>query len=234
MNSATGRRAAPRAKRDGGAHALRPRLPTETRQRIIVAEAVRFFAEAGFEGQTRVLAKRLGITHSLLYRHFAGKDDLIERVYREVYLGRWRPEWERLLSDRSRPLEARLKSFYRIYTDAIFNLEWVRIFIFAGLKGVDINTRYLALIERHVLRPVCRELRVEAGLPDPDELPVAPEELEMAWGLHGRIFSLAIRKWVYGVPMPRQFVATIDTSVHAFLHGAARSLASGAIATGRR
>lgn len=228
--SSPARRQVPGTKKAAPSRAGRRRLSAEARQRTILTEAIRFFAEEGFEGQTRALAQRLGITHSLLYRHFAGKDDLIERVYREVYLGRWRPQWRLLLGDRTMPFEVRLKSFYRVYTEAIFDRHWVRIFIFAGLKGVDINTRYMAIIEKQVLRPICLELRAEAGLADADD-PVTSEELEMVWGLHGRIFSLAIRKWVYSVPMPRDLDATIDGAVEIFLRGAlppsARSRAVG-------
>ena len=49
------------------------------RERFIVDEAVKFFfAEHGFGGQTRELAKRMGITHSAIYRHFPSKEALIE------------------------------------------------------------------------------------------------------------------------------------------------------------
>ncbi len=49
------------------------------REQAILNEAIRFFAEHGFEGQTRELAKRMGITHSAIYRHFPSKEALIER-----------------------------------------------------------------------------------------------------------------------------------------------------------
>lgn len=81
------------------------------RERAIVDEAIRFFAERGFEGQTRELAKRMGITHSGIYRHFPSKEALIERVYQEVYLSRWSPDWGALIRDRALPLEARLTRF---------------------------------------------------------------------------------------------------------------------------
>ena len=56
------------------------RLPREERERRIVQEAIRFFAEAGFGGDTRELAKRVNVTHPLLFRYFPSKDALIERV----------------------------------------------------------------------------------------------------------------------------------------------------------
>src|SRR3954453_5340305 len=69
------------------------------RERAILDEAIRFFAERGFEGQTRELAKRLGITHSAIYRHFPSKEAWIERVYKEFYLTRWSPVWARVTRD---------------------------------------------------------------------------------------------------------------------------------------
>src|ERR1700704_2652866 len=67
-----------------------PRLDPTQREAIITREAVAFFAECGFEGQTRQLAKRLRITQPLLYRYFPTKEALIERVYQEVFVGRWK------------------------------------------------------------------------------------------------------------------------------------------------
>lgn len=195
------------------------RLPRIERERLIVEEAIRFFAEVGFEGQTRALAKRLGVTQPLLYRYFPDKESLIERVYEEVYLRRWNPSWEELLVDRSRPLSERLCLFYNAYARAIFSYEWVRIFMFGGLKGVNINARYLSIIREHVLIPVCRELRAAAGLDDAVP-PISEAELECAWGLHGGIFYIAIRRWVYGVPASQPVERTIENQVTTFLEGA--------------
>src|ERR1700739_1778532 len=67
------------------------RLDPAEREAIIAREAVSFFAEHGVAGQTRELAKRLRITQPLLYRYFPSKEALIERVYQEVFVGRWKP-----------------------------------------------------------------------------------------------------------------------------------------------
>lgn len=204
----------------GPAPRKRRRLGREERERLIVEEAIRFFAEVGFEGQTRELAKRLGVTQPLLYRYFPSKDDLIERVYQEVFLRRWNPAWEALIADRSLPLKARLVRFYTEYAAAIFNYTWVRIFMFAGLKGVGINRRYLDIIREKVFIPVCGELRASAGLPPPEEEPLSDEELEMAWGLHGSFYYMAIRKWVYNLPIPDEIAPVIERKVTTFLEGA--------------
>src|SRR5260221_11324295 len=106
----------------------RRRLDPEDREREIVDGAVAFFAEVGFDGGLRDLAKRLGITHQNLFRYFPTKEALIERVYKEVYLDRWQPEWEAVLHDRTKPIERRLIHFYESYLPAIFGYDWVRLF----------------------------------------------------------------------------------------------------------
>ena len=143
--------------------AKRRRLSPEAREREIVDGAIRFFAEVGFGGGLRDLAKRLGITHQNLFRYFPTKEALIERVYLEVYFNRWQPEWETLLRDTSRPLAARLIDFYNAYLPVIFRYDWVRIFLFAGLKGVDIPQRYMGIIQARLVEPLALELRELAG-----------------------------------------------------------------------
>src|SRR6202035_5939028 len=105
----------------------RRRLDPEDREREILDRAVAFFAEVGFDGGLRDLAKRLGITHQNLFRYFPTKEALIERVYREVYLSRWQPEWEAFLNDKTDPLATRLTNFYNAYLAAIFRYESDRL-----------------------------------------------------------------------------------------------------------
>jgi len=96
----------------------RKRLSGPEREQAIVEEAVRFFAEVGFDGDTRQLAQRLGVTQSLMYKYFPSKAALIDRVYEEVYLGRWNPFWETVIRDRTIPLEDRLVQLYVEYAKA--------------------------------------------------------------------------------------------------------------------
>lgn len=200
------------------------------REQAIVSEAIRFFAEHGFEGQTRELAKRMGITHSAIYRHFPSKEALIERVYEQVYLSRWQPGWGLLIKDRSRPLESRLDQFYREYVAQVFDHDWVRIFVFSGLRSFDITGRYLDIVRREVIEPACAELRHELGLPDVAILPLAERETEMFWGLHGRIFYIAIRRFVYQTATPSDLGDIVGDAVRGFFIGArqiSRELAEG-------
>lgn len=202
----------------------RQRLDPAERERLIVEGAVRFFAEVGFDGHTRELAKRLGITQPLLYRYFPSKEHLIERVYEEVYLKRWQPRWEVLVADRSRPLEDRLIQFYKEYTGVIFDSDWIRIFMLAGLKDVGINKRYLAIVRKHLFIPLCNDLRELAGLPDAATLPLTNEEVELASALHGSIVYVAIRKWIYHLPLPTNLDAHVERVVRTFLRGAPATL----------
>lgn len=201
---------------------VRRRLPRREREKLIIAEAVKFFAEVGFEGQTRALAQRLGVTQPLLYRYFPDKDALIDRVYQEVFLGGWDPQWERALADRSRPLVDRVIEFYLNYTQTNFNFERVRLFMFAGLKDHGIATRYLAFIREHLFIPLCVELRAEAGL-DPDAS-ISDVEIECVAGLHGAISYVGLRRWVYQCPVPDDIGLLVTQQVVAFLEGAARAL----------
>ncbi|MGB4865649.1 MAG: TetR/AcrR family transcriptional regulator [Hyphomicrobium sp.] len=189
------------------------------REQFILEEAVRFFAEHGFEGQTRELAKRMGLTHSAIYRHFPSKEALIERVYEHIFLSRWNPDWGKLIRDRERPLETRLTDFYLQYAERVFHYDWVRIFVFSGLKGYGLTQRYLEIVRNQIIEPACRELRHELGLPNADQYPLSERETELLWGLHGRIFYLAIRRFVYVTPTPDCLETTVRDGVKTFISG---------------
>jgi len=196
------------------------RLLAGEREKLIVDEAIRFFAEAGFSGQTRELSRRLGITQPLLYRYFPSKRALLERVYQEVFLGRWDPSWQTLLEDRSVPLRERLIEFYRRYTRVVFRPEWIRLYMYAGLAGTGFNRRYIDLVEKLLLARICVELRHALGLPDSARQPVTPFEMELAWDLHGGIFYYCVRKYVYGSRVHQDLGALIENAVDSLLLGA--------------
>lgn len=197
---------------------VRTRLTTEQREQQILENAIRFFSERGLEGQTRELAQRIGITHPLLYHYFPTKRALVERVYRELFLGRWKSEWERWLADKDAPLEARLVRFAQDYASTILTQEWVRIFIFSGLSDRYIPDRYLALLRERLFPVVLRETRRHLGRPlrgKPSE-----RETELVWSLHGSIFYIGIRRWIYGLPGPEDMGQAAEDRVRAYLAAA--------------
>jgi AcrR family transcriptional regulator len=198
----------------------RKRMKREDRDREIAKAAVAFFAEVGFDGDTRELARRLGVTQSLIFRYFPNKAALIERVYQEVYVGRWNPYWETIIADRRVPLQDRLVRLYKDYSRVSLTYDWVRIFMFSGLKGEDINTRYLKFLRSRILEPIAIEVRADLGLPTPEELPLKMSEIELAWGINSRIFYLGQRQWIFNVPLDIELDQIIEHTIITYLSGA--------------
>jgi AcrR family transcriptional regulator len=188
----------------------RQRLSPEERSKQIIDAAVVYFAEHGLEGNTRDLSKQMGVTQSLIFKYFATKADLIEAVYNRVYLDRIAPHWSDLVDDSTRPLRSRLVQFYTEYAQAIFTYEWMRIFMFSGLAGAELNRRYLDHLSTLILRPILTQIRAEAKsarLPD----------FEDVWNLHGGIVYIGIRKYVYQMPTADPDTALIARAVDRFL-----------------
>ena len=202
------------------------RLSPGDRRREFVAKATEFFSEEGFGGGTRALARRLGVTQPLLYRYFPSKDDLIKEVYRTVYLDPLETGWEKLLTDRTRPLRDRLREFYRAYTDAIFTRKWLRIYLYSGLKGLDINRWYVGMVRDKILTRIIRECRHEVGLAVQSKPTAA--ELELAWVFHGGIFYYGVRKYIYESPVLEDKERIISDALDVFLAGFARVAESSA------
>jgi AcrR family transcriptional regulator len=202
-----------------GVPAPRRRLAPEEREHDIVQRAVAVFAKHGFEVSTRDLAKELGITQPLLYRYFESKEALVDRVYEEVFVSRWNPEWEEWLADRSVPLRDRLCRYLKDYARFVLRSEWVRIFIYAGLSRGGINQKYLSRLRERHFAVIARELRQEYGIPEPTTTAQEDEEIELVWAMHSGVFYIGVRKWVYGQPTPRNLDRVIDMRVDAFLHG---------------
>jgi AcrR family transcriptional regulator len=199
--------------------AARTRLSPADRERQIIDGAIAYFSEVGFSGQTRELSKRLGITQPLLYRYFANKQALVDRVYQTVFEGRWNPAWITLLQDRAVPFRDRLIEFYRQYSEATYRPDWIRIYMYAGLSSPTLNQRYIKLIRRELMPVYCRELRHDCGLGDFKET-VSDEEMEFVWSLHGGIFYYAVRHYVYKTRMTVDFMTQVGFAVDNFLAGA--------------
>lgn len=199
---------------------IRRRLPPEEREQHIAEHAVRYFAEVGFDADTRALAREMGVTQSLIFRYFPTKEALVDRVYREVYVGRWKPAWEALIADRTRPLPARLKELYVDYSHTALTRDWVRIFMFSGLRGHDINSRYLATLRKRVLEPVAAEVRAYLGLPDVREVPLSEEEVELVWSINARVFYYGQRNWIFNVPARVDIARLVEMTIDAFVASA--------------
>ena len=179
-----------------GSSSPRRRLLPPARERMLVEGAIRFFSEHGLDGQLRDLARSLGITHTLLYHYFPTKQALIERVYAELFEGRWRAEWESLLDDKTLDVQSKLTHFYIEYAKVILERDWVRIFIFSGLSDRYITARYFSMLEIKLFPRLLRESRRFRGHTGRGK--ATAREMELLMGLHGGIFYIGMRRWVYG------------------------------------
>ena len=206
-----------RSKRAAPARAARrQRLNPEDRERMIVEGAVRYFAANGFDGDTRALAQSLGVSQALIFHYFPTKEDLIDRVYEEVFLSRWKPSWEQVLGDRDRALRKRLKEFYRDYYETANHYEWIRITLYSALRDIDINARHHHRVRTRLIHLIVRELREELSLGDP-ESEITLQEEQLIYNLHSAVIYQLIRSHVYNMPQPLDMTRVIDAHVDLFM-----------------
>lgn len=202
----------------------RRRLSPADREEQIVEKAIAVFSESGFTASTRDLAKALGVTQPLLYRYFPTKEALIERVYDEVFFRPWNNEWEEWLSDRSSPLEDRLRHYLKDYARFITRSNLVRLHMYAGLANNELIHRFIENLRESHFKTIARELRHEYGLPEPAGPAEEDDEIELIWASHSSIFYMGVRTWIYGVAPPGDIDLTIDMLVDSFLFGAPAAL----------
>lgn len=193
---------------------IKLRLPPEERKAQFINKAVEFFSQEGFDSSTRQLAAKLNVTQPLLYRYFPSKDDLINQVYEAVYMGRWDDNWDKLLRDQSKSLEERLNIFYQQYTAKVFEDKWLRIFLFSGLKGIEINKRYLKFVQENVIQ-VIGDQYLKAY--KPKQLRLTDREQEIIWVTHGSLIYYGIRKHVYGSGVFSDTFDIIESSIRGML-----------------
>jgi AcrR family transcriptional regulator len=198
----------------------RHRMAPQDRERLILDNALRFFAERGLAGETRELARRLGVTQSLIYRYFPSKDVLIDRVYDKWFNEYWNPAWADWISERRLSLEERLLAFYRDYVRLCHNYEWVRLFAFSGLDGLPHHVRYVMRNREEIFTRIASELRHDHGLPGLDEIPLTEFEHDQIWALHATQFYVGQRRWLFGLAAPSDVNGVVATRVHGFMTAA--------------
>jgi AcrR family transcriptional regulator len=173
------------------------RLSPAARLETILSEAIIFFAEHGFEAQTRDLASRIGVSQALIYRYFRTKADLIDKVYQRVYISHWNTFWEKLLCDRRISLEQRLKEFYKSYLSTFDDYAWIRVSVYSGLRGNNLVSRYIDLVFERVIQVISLELRYECGLPEIAAADIPKLDLELTWNFHSAIIYFLMRRYVF-------------------------------------
>ncbi len=213
-----GREKAPPARTAAGAKsAPRRRLEPEARARMILEGAIAFFAERGFDGQLRDLADMLGVSQALIFTYFGNKQTLLERVYDEVYLARWREDWIDLLKDRTQPLDERLVAFYRDYLTALDEPIWIRIVLYSGLAGNELTHRYVSRRVETILRTIMEELRhaYPSALAGVSEADLYDRVID----LQGSFIYGLVRKHVWRLPVSTDNAQLSSQRVQHFLQG---------------
>ena len=174
---------------------VRRRMGVVERERQILDGAIQFFSVHGFNGQLRDLAKSIGVTHALLYHYFPTKQALVDRVYLEVFEGRWRTEWDALLDNPDMSVEDKLTAFYWEYVTITLSQEFVRILVFSGLTDHTITDRFFAMLRVRLFPRLIRETRRYRGVVS--RAKPSEREMELLMGLHGGFFYITMRRWIY-------------------------------------
>jgi AcrR family transcriptional regulator len=183
------------AEKEAAPAAPRRRMSVAERERHILDGAIKFFAENGLNAQMRELAAAIGVAHTLVYHYFPTKQALLERVYEEIFLGRWNPEWETLLDNRELDLEDKLVRFYVEFAQTVQTREFVRILLFSGLSDRTITSRFFRVMGERLNPRLIRETRRFRGSRARGK--PTTREFELLMGLHGGLFYNAIRWYVY-------------------------------------
>jgi len=206
------------------------RLSSGKRADQIIAAAVDYFAEVGLDGNTRELAQRIGITQPLLYKYFPSKDDLVEAVFNDLFVNRWRPEWNVWLGDPENDpgwsFPNRLLTFYQSYSAYVFRYDWSRLFMFNWLASRDRNraNAFMDLVKRQIIDKICEGVRAMHELPSPSITPLTDREREIAWALHGGLFYLTARRDIYGLTLHAEPDDILKAAIDRFINGVPAAL----------
>lgn len=171
-----------------------------------------YFADHGFAGGTRELAKEIGVTQPLLYKYFSSKSELIQAVFDRLAKRQRDANWHLVLQDRSKPIRERMISFFSAYSQYTYSYEWIRLYTFAGLSDGRLNVWHIQRVGNPLMTLICVEVAAEAGVIRNAEQ-ITQEELDLMWILHGGLFYFYVRKFVYGEFPERNFEFPIREGV---------------------
>jgi AcrR family transcriptional regulator len=194
----------------------RKRLSHDARKSLILERAADYLSENGFPVRTRRLAEAAGISQRLIYYFFASKSALIDEIYNNAIQGPFKAIWFADIADRSRPVDQRLRLFYRDYFRTLLTRRWTRLLIYSSFSEENMAPRYISLIIRRLLETIVEEVALEQQVTLPTDKPVIHE---IGWVLHGAVSHLAIRRHLFhaNLSVPEELV--LDAQITSFLAG---------------
>jgi AcrR family transcriptional regulator len=213
---------------DAGKPPPRRRLAPDARREQILQEAIALLTDKGIDFNTRELSDRLGISHPLLFRYFASKEEIIEAVFQTVYLGRFSPEMRRAIEAAHDDVVAKWIDFYRVYAPKIFDRTWIRIFISSALNQQTISRRYFEIVINPLIAKMADDTEIHCfGATLPVDSPIRVQTLELAWMTHSSLFYSGLRRWVYDLAVPSEIVETMAVRIKVHFAGARAVLVRG-------
>jgi AcrR family transcriptional regulator len=194
----------------------RRRLTHEERKALILDRAADYLSENGFPVRTRRLAAAAGISQRLIYYFFPNKSALIDEVYNSAIQGPFKAIWFVELADRSRPIEDRLRAFYKDYFTTILTRRWTRLLLYSSFSKQNLAPKYIQLIILRLLETIVAEVAAEKEVTLPSDKAIVHE---IGWILHGAVSHLAIRRHLFhaNLTVPEELV--VNTQISAFLGG---------------
>jgi AcrR family transcriptional regulator len=197
------------------------RMSSEMRRLQILNAAIDLLSESGDGLHTRTLAKRVGVSHALLFKYFSSKAEILDEVFQTVYVNRFPNDLRQRVEALSDDIPQKWNAIYAEYAPRIFDQTWVRIFVSTALNREPISNRYFDLVvvplvtrlaedtERFCLGRIQREGSVQRSV-----------SLELAWTTHSALFYSGLRRWVYELPVPEDIVLTMQLKIRSHFAGA--------------
>jgi AcrR family transcriptional regulator len=210
-----------RAKAGAKTHAKAPPSDSSAIGRVLTT-AERLFAEEGFEVPLSRVERAARVSPAVFRKAAPSKKALLDQVFKRLFAGRWKGEWDALLVDRSQTLEARLSRFYVEYRGNITRTG-ARLWTRAGLLGLHAKGGFSATLAKRILIPIVHELRHEAGLP-PLKRKVTGAELEVATVVHAAIAFPHTRSHLFGMDVHGTLEQLVPMMVRVWLPGAKAEL----------
>ncbi|MGQ0656054.1 MAG: TetR family transcriptional regulator [Betaproteobacteria bacterium] len=180
----------------------------------IIAAATELYAEHGFDVPVARIARAARVSPAAVRRQGT---KLRERVFAANFTGRWKPEWEALLRERSIPFEKRLARFFSEYRGNITRTN-ARLWTRAGLLGMHESGNFSATLAKRVLKPIALELRQAAGVSSKRAL--SGREIELVQMLHGAIAFPHTRSHIFGMRWIGRLPDLVAMMVRVWLPGA--------------